>query len=507
MPFCPNPACPHRKRLNEAAEYLPGVTICSDCGSPLSDTPPLLPSIEKQKKIIVTDFRKRLLLTVLLLLFWNILQHIGVPGINYEALSKLAGDSTRAFSRISLFSLGLMPYVTAYVLVEICALFLPPLKSWRENGYAGRANLVSTARWITLILALVQAYYLARGLENMSSWQAVYQPGMEFRLILMVTLTAGTFLMIWIAEMISSWGIGHGISLLIFASYAYGLPHYLEKVIKLYEGPNPLKHFLGLTIVLLVFIAIVVVVERSYSKLSVRFDDGREAYMPMKLTTAGIIPSSWVADIMLYPATLAGFMVTQNTFWRQLAIAISPGKPGYYICTILSIYLFYYIFSSFFYRPKSINHFLQDKAAVVADNSFDDAVKSIRYKWIAMAFVGASYLCFFSLLRDITFYFTDTPISGLAFIVTTVIALDFITELRIRRYSGTLIKVAEFQKPMEAGLLRNLLKQHKIPCQLRGYYHRALLYFFGPYIEISVFVPEERAIEANDIIAKYLKLT
>jgi len=505
MPFCPNPDCPHRKRLNEVADYLPGVTTCSDCGSSLSDTHPLLPSIEKPKKVIITDFRRRLLLTLLLLLFWNLLRHIGAPGINYEALSKLAGDSTRAFNRISLFSLGLMPYVTAYVLVELCALFLPPLKSWRENGYAGRANLVSTARWITLVLALVQAYYLARGLENMSSWQAVYQPGLEFRLILMITLTAGTFLMIWIADMISSWGIGHGISLLIFSSYVYGLPHYLEKAFNLYEGPNPLKHFLGVAIALLIIIAIVIVVERTYSKLSVRFDDGREAYMPIKLTTAGIIPSSWVADIMLYPATLAGFIVAEN--WRQLAIAISPGKLGYYIGTIISIFLFYFIFSSFFYRPKSIILFLQNKGAMVVDNLFDDAAKSIRYKWVAMAFVGALYLCLFFLLRDISFYFTDTPISGLALMVTAVIALDFVTELRIRRYSGTLVKVAEFQKPMEAGLLRSLLKQHKIPCQLRGYYHRALLYFFGPYIEISVFVPEEKAIEANDVIAKYLKLT
>ncbi len=505
MPFCLNPDCPHRKRLGEPAEYLPGVTTCSDCGSSLSETPPVLPAIEKPKTIIVTDFRKRLLLTLLLILFWNILRHIGAPGINYEALSKLAGDSGRAFYRISLFSLGLMPYITAYILVEICALFLPPLRGWRENGYSGRAKLVQTARWITLALALFQGYYLAKNLENMSSWQAVYQPGWEFRLLLMITLTTGTFIVIWIADMISTWGIGHGISLLILANSVYALPRTIEKIIKSYEGSNPLKHFLGVVIVVAVFIAVIVIVERAFNKIKVKFDDGAEAYLPMKLTTAGIVPSSWVGDIMLYPATLAGFLIANN-FWRDLAIAMSPGKPGYYIGTIFFTVFLYYIFSVFFYRPKSIIEYLRNKSAQIIDPRFNDAIKSIRYQRNTMSLVGSLYLCFFALLLDISYQLTDTPLHGLTLIVTTVIALDLIAEIRIRRYSGKLIKVAEFQKPMEAGLLRSLLKQHKIPCQVRGYYHRSLLYFFGPYIELSAFVPETRATEANEVIQKYLKM-
>ncbi len=511
MPFCPNPDCPHRKRLGEPAEFLKGVATCSDCGSPLSETPPLLKPLQKAKKVLVTDFRKRLVLTLLLLAFWNVLRHIGAPGINFEELSKLSPDSARSFPRITIFALGLMPYISAYILVELFALFLPPLKSWRENGYVGRSKLVRAARWLTLILALIQAYYIARGLESMSSVQPVYQPGLSFRLILMVTLVAGTFLTIWFADMISTWGIGHGISVLIFAGYANGLPRRLEKIIALYDGTNPLRHFLGVIIIILVLVAIIVLIERAHQRISVKFEDGfedgREAYIPIKLTTAGIIPADWARDIMLYPATLTGFVGSQYTFFRQLAIDVSPGKPGYFVGFIFFIILFYYFFSLFFHRPKSIIQFLKNKNAQIIDPPFEDDAKNIRFRRNTMALAGSLYLCLFALLLDISFQISEAPLDGLAFILMVAIALDLIGEIRIRRYSGRLIKVAEFQKPIEAGLLRSLLKQYKIPCQLRGYYHRALLYFFGPYIEISVFVPEEKRTEANNVIAKYLKLS
>jgi len=508
MPFCPNPECPYRKRHGEPAEYLQGMTACSDCGSSLSETAPILHPLEKTRKFIVTDFHKKLILTLLLLLFWNLLHHIGAPGINYEELTKLThGESSRAYSRISLLSLGLMPYVSAYILIEIFALFLPPLKSWRENGYAGRSNLVRAARWLTLVLALIQGYYLAQGLETMAFGQAVYQPGLSFRLLLMITLVAGTFFTVWIADMINSIGIGHGISMLIFAGYVHGLPRRAEMIIRAYDGPNPLKYYLGEILALLALIALIIIVERAHHKIKIMFADGKTAYIPLKLTTAGLVPADWAGSLMMYPATLAGFWGEQYPFLIRLANAITPRNSIYYFGIIILIILFYYLFSFLFHRPKNTLQYLHDQNAHIVDEIFKSDNKNLRYVRNTMAFIGALYLCFFTLLQDISFQISDIPLDGLELIVAMAIGLDLASEVRIRMHSKKLLKIAEFQKPSEAGLLRSLLKQHDIPCQLRGYYYRSLLYFFGPYIEIAAFVPEEKVTEAQDVIAKYLKLT
>lgn len=505
MPFCPNPECRHKIRFGEPAEFLPGVTHCNDCGSPLSGARPDLPPGTKSKTVNTADVWKRLFLTILLLAFWRVLAHMSAPGIDYDALDQVPVPWIESF-RVSLLSLGLAPFIAACVLVEICALFLQPLRSWRAGGYSGRAKLLKAALGVTLVLALFQGLVIAESFERLSTWPPVVaEPGLVFRMTLMITLAAGTFLLIWIADMISARGIGHGISLLIFTNYAAGLPHSVKTMVDAYHGSNPLKHYLGIILMVVALVGVIIVVERTYRRINVKFNDGREAYLPMKLTTAGAVPITWAATVVFVPATIAGFTAV-GSFWQRAATAMSPGTPGYYAATILLVIFFSYLFSSLFYGTKSLADYLKTRAAQIVEAGEREAgMISLSLKRNMMSLASTLYLILFVLLADFTRNLVHAPLHGLTMIVSTVIALDLVAEFRLRRYAGRLTKVAEFQTPAEAGLLRSLLKQHKIPCQLRGYYHRSLLYFFGPYIEISAFVPEARAAEASDVIARYLK--
>ena len=223
MPFCPNPQCPHIKKIGKPAEYVAGVSSCSDCGSKLTEKEI---AIEREKRPTLSDFQKRLIYTLGMLALWRMLTHIAPPGINFEALDRFFRERGGEFvltdlfglSRITVLALGLMPYVTASVAVEILALFLKPLKSWRESGYQGRLKLRRTALLATLLLALVQGYGIAQGLAGMDAGSLVYNLGLSYRLLFALTLATGTFITIGIADQITRKGIGHGISVIIFTS-------------------------------------------------------------------------------------------------------------------------------------------------------------------------------------------------------------------------------------------------------------------------------------------------
>jgi preprotein translocase subunit SecY len=507
MPFCPNPDCPHRKTTGKPAEFLEGITRCSDCGSFLIEEVTEKPDA---RKFTFSDFQKRLLYTIGLIILTRGLVFIPAPGINFEVLKSLfrASGGGSNFERISVFALGLMPYLSAYMIIEVLSFFIPPLKSWRAEGYSGRIKIKKVALIATFLLALVQGYGIAKGLEEMVGsvgGRIVQTPGLSFRLILALTLTTGSFIMIWIAELITKKGIGHGVSILIFAGY--GAKVFSDfPIIKMAFHENyqhgSLGYFYLFSIITIALIALIVLVEKSHRKISIKYDDGVEAYIPLKFTSAGTPPAEWTSTLIMTPVTILQFI--DHPISQKLSMALLPGNIWYYIANIIGIIFLYYLFTSFFYDPKKMATFLKNKSASIVSPPGENEESYIDKKLELMVPIAALYLCLVAFAPNILSRIFYSYLGGIGLITVVAIVLDLLEEMRSRRKGNNFVKVAELHDVPMAGLLKSILEQKSLPCFLRGYYHRALLYFFGPYIEISVLVPGDKVAEASEVIQKYL---
>ncbi len=521
MAFCLNPDCPHKKKIGRPAEFREGFTHCSDCGGPLSEG--VIESkevIEKEdiqkapRRIIPTHLKKRILYTVGFVLLYRVLLLIPVPGldpgvlkgvfhIETQGLMRLFGYA-HTFERVSVFALGFLPYFNAYIFVEILSLFIQPLKSWREEGYPGRMKLREVALFTTFLFAFLHGYALAQGFEGMLAGggeKVVRNPGLSFRLISALTLTAGTFLTIWIAERITKKGIGHGISLLILAGFGQDIVSGLPRILLLYYQGSPLGHFLLIAAMIVGIMAVVLFMEKGYKRISVKYRDGIETYIPLKFTSAGIMPVYWGSMLIGLAITILGFI--NNPTFQKIYVALFPGHIGYYVTFIIILFFLYYFFTSFFHNPKNMVTLLRNKNASILFPLGKDEESYMDRSLESMIPIAAVYLCVVRFLPNAIFYFfIDFHLDSIGLIVAVAILLDLIEEIRLRR-GGHLAKIAELHDVPSAGLVKSLFEQKGLPCYLRGYYHRALLYFFGPYIEISVLVPEDRVGDAREVIENY----
>jgi preprotein translocase subunit SecY len=521
MAFCLNPDCPHKKKTGHPAEFREGITHCSDCGSLLSEevienndniqkTPP--------RRIIHTNLYKRILYTLGFVFLYRVLLFIPVPGIDLQVLSQVFSDeqfnllvrffgSEPSLERFSILALGIMPYVSVYILVEILSLFIPPLKSWRGEGYAGRIRIKEITLFATFLIALVQSYGVAVELENMTGpagGKIVLNPGVSFRLLVCVTMIAGTYLTIWIAELITKKGIGHGISILILAGFTRGFFSYIPKIYSLYQaGSLSLGSSLLYFPMIIIIVTVIVFMERSKRKIPVRFNDGTEAYIPLKLTSAGTTPAEWTSMLIMLLTTVFAFAKTTHFQW--LMEALTRAGFWYFITNSIVIIFLYYLFTSFFYDPKRMSTLLKDRRATIVSPTGEEDEHYIDKSLESMIPVGALYLIFIVFIPQITYRFLPFLLGGTVLITAVAIILDLIEEVHMRGQGGNFVRVAELHDVPMAGFVKNLLEEKGLPCYLRGYYHRALLYFFGPYIDISVLVPEEKIADAREVIENYFE--
>ena len=521
MAFCLNPDCPHRQEMGYPAEFREGITHCSDCGSLLTEE--IIGKENTQKlspRITLPDLHKRVLYTIGFVLLYRVLLLIPAPGINFQALQELFGYEGffqgifgygAALGRLSVVALGVLPYLTASMIIEILSLFIQPLKSWRADAYQGRIKIKRVALFATFLLALWQGYGVAHGLEGMLGpvgEKMVTNPGLSFRLISALTITAGTFVMTWVADLITKRGIGHGISILIFVGYA---PRIFSNFPQIKWVPDEhshsiLEYFLLFAVLAIALMALIVVMEKSFRRVSVKFSDGTEAYIPLKLTSAGIMPVEWTSTLIMLPTTVLLFVKNvAHPNWKLPEPPMNPGIWYYVIYFTITIFL-YYLFTSFFYDPKKIVTFLKSRQASIVSPQGDRGESYFDRSLEFMVPIAAVYLCTVLFAPNSIFsVFFIFSIDTIGLITVVAILLDLMEEMRIRRKENHLVKVAELHDIPMAGLVKSLLEQKGFPCYLRGYYHRALLYFFGPYIEISVLVPEEKIADAREVIENYFE--
>ncbi len=499
MPFCTNPDCPHREETGRFAEYRDGITKCPECGSPLSDNTVELP---KKSEKIESDLFMKILITAGLLLIYRLMCIIPLPGVDISGFPDSLLMRYFNSARISIGALGIMPYISACFFVEIFSLVIPPLNRWRGEKHEGRRKLTVAARWLTLILCLIQGFGIAISLSRMTGpgGSPVAGTGLELRFIIIITLTACVFINLWIADLISSRGIGNGISMIIFTGIVFFMfsalaASFRNTVSVTYLMDGTVKYIFVL-LILFASGAFSLFMERGKYNLEVKLINNSSVLMPFKYNTSGIIPAVLAASFVMLPASVMNFTSDYPDFFKYFQY----GTWTYFITFTIFTAVLYFWFTALYYNPDKILNFLRSKNAepvLPNDVSFE---KLLDKKLTFLTVWGAFYLFVYSVLLNPTIT-VFIVIGGLAVIRFVSISLDIINDVTARKKYGFFVKIDEFQKPYEAGFIKNLLEQNSIPCFLEGYYHRSLYYFFGPFIGISLYVQRDKESEALKIIS------
>ena len=326
----------------------------------------------------IPELKRRLLVTAGLLAAYRLGAHVPTPGVDAEALSRFfdsvqgtllglvdlfSGGNLRS---LTVFALGIMPYISASIILQLLTVVVPALERLAKEGEAGRKKITQYTRYGTIVLSAFQSLFIAIGLESMDAGGATLVPnkGWAFRIITMMTLTSGTALIMWLGEQISEKGIGNGISLIIFAGIVVRLPSALEGTYQLLRtGEMKPLALLGVIVLMLAVTAAVIVMQEGQRKIQVQYAKrvvgrrvygGQSTHIPLRINTAGVIPVIFASSLILFPATLARFV---PTWWMQVVSdALSPGplpRHGlYYILYMGFIVFFTYFYTAIIFNPE-----------------------------------------------------------------------------------------------------------------------------------------------------------
>jgi preprotein translocase subunit SecY len=419
------------------------------------------------------DLKRRLWFLLGALIVYRIGTHIPVPGINASALDELFRSqeggilglfnvfSGGALQRFSILALGIMPYISASIIMQLCTVVVPTLEALKKEGESGRRKITQYTRYATLGLAFFQALGISIALEAQAG--LVIAPGLGFRLVTAVTLVTGTMFLMWLGEQITERGLGNGISLLIFAGIAAGLPRAIGQTLEqLNTGAYSIPLVLGIAALVIVVTAFVVFVERALRKILVNYAkrqvgnkvyQGQSSHLPLKLNMAGVIPPIFASSIILFPATLASwFGQGEGTIWlRDLAGSLAPGQPVHEILYASAIVFFCFFYTALQYNPKETAENLKKSGAFIPGyRPGDQTAKYIEKITLRLTLLGSLYLvvvCFIPNFliawKNVPFYF-----GGTSLLIIVVVTMDFMTQVQAYMMSQqyeSLLKKANFK--------------------------------------------------------------
>ncbi len=327
----------------------------------------------------VSDLRKRVLYTLGLLAVYRVGHHITVPGVNLAALEELARQAQNTMfglydmfsggnlSRVTIFALGIMPYISASIILQLLTVVWPYLERLSKEGELGRRKITQYTRYGTIALSLVQAmgiaYFLERQTRIAGGLPLVYHPGIAFRLMTVLTLTTGTCFVMWLGEQITERGIGNGMSLIIYSGIVVGLPRAIIQTFdQMRTGQIGLIRILALLILMAVVVAGIVFVERGHRRVTVQYAKrvvgrrmygGSSTHIPLKVNTGGVIPVIFASSILAFPLTIA--QAFQGRPWMDaLAIQLGPGMPLYNLLYVVGIIFFTYFYVAIIFNPDDV---------------------------------------------------------------------------------------------------------------------------------------------------------
>jgi preprotein translocase subunit SecY len=424
------------------------------------------------------DLSKRLWFLLGALVVYRIGAHIPVPGIDPNVLAELFKTqkdgilgmfnmfSGGALERFTILALGIMPYISASIIMQLAAIAVPHLEQLKKEGEAGRRKITQYTRYGTLVLAVFQSIGIAVMLQSQKD--LVLNPGMMFQMTTVITLVTGTMFLMWLGEQITERGLGNGISLIIFAGIAAGLPSAIGKTLDMTTtGAFSIPFVLFLFVAVIAVTGLVVFVERGQRKILVNYAKrqvgnkiygGQSSHLPLKLNMAGVIPPIFASSIILFPATLAGFFGTsEGWYWlKDVSDMLSPGQPVYVLFYATAIVFFCFFYTALVFSPKETADNLKKSGAFLPGiRPGEQTAKYVEKIMLRLTMVGAVYITLVCLLPEFLVVWKNVPFyfGGTSLLILVVVTMDFMAQvqsyLMTHQYEN-LLKKANFK----AGLTR-----------------------------------------------------
>lgn len=413
----------------------------------------------------IAELKNRVLFTCALLAVYRIGAHIPTPGINGEELSKFLlqkGGAIMGFfdmfaggalSRMTIFALGIMPYISASIILQLLTVVIPSIGKLAKEGEEGRKKIVKYTRYGTVVISAIQSFGIAVGLEGMQAGAFVQSPGWGFRLLTMVTLTSGTAFIMWLGEQITERGIGNGISLIIFAGIVARFPTAIVQTFQLVKA-GELSLFLVLFIVVMMFLVVgfIIYMERGQRKIPVQYAKrvvGRKMYgggsthLPLKINTAGVIPPIFASSILSFPAVAGGFIAIP---WVQGVVRqLSPGTIVHSVLYVGMIVFFAYFYTAVVFNPVDVADNLKKNGGFIPGIRPGQNTSDYIFRVLSrLTFVGGIYLSAVCILPEILIYRFNVPFyfGGTSLLIVVGVALDTVSQIEshlvTRSYEGFL---------------------------------------------------------------------
>jgi preprotein translocase subunit SecY len=419
------------------------------------------------------ELKRRLMFLLGALIVYRIGAHIPVPGIDPMVLSDLFSRqkdgilgmfnmfSGGALSRFTVFALGIMPYISASIIMQLMTVASPALEALKKEGQAGQHKISQYTRYGTVVLAFFQALGIAVALEAQPG--LVLDPGLAFRFETVITLVTGTMFLMWVGEQITERGLGNGISIIIFAGIAAGLPSSLGGILELVNtgAMNPLTAIVIVAVVIVVT-AFVVFVERGQRRILVNYAKrqvgnklygGQSSFLPLKLNMAGVIPPIFASSIILFPATLAGWFGSgENMVWlKDISTALSPGQPLYILFYAAAIIFFCFFYTALVFNSRETSDNLKKSGAFIPGiRPGEQTSRYIEKILTRLTLIGAAYITLVCLLPEFLILKWNVPFyfGGTSLLIIVVVTMDFMSQVQAFAMSHqyeNLLKKANFK--------------------------------------------------------------
>lgn len=418
----------------------------------------------------IPELQRRILYTFLLLAVYRIGVYIPTPGIDNAALlaffEQVRGSmfglmdmfAGGAFSNFSIFALGIMPYISASIILQLLTVAVPHLERLSKEGETGRRKITQYTRYGTVALSIIQGFGIAYGLQHMSgpnNAPIVLQPGLPFILMTVITLTSGTAFIMWLGETITEKGIGNGISLIIFAGIVCRLPSAIGGTWRLFSaGEMNIFVLLLLLVMMIVVIGVIVFVEGGQRRIPVQYAKrivgrkmygGQQTHLPLKVNSAGVIPPIFASSVIMFPATIANFS-TQN-WMKDIASYLVPGKIGYEFLYVVFIFFFCFFYTAVTFKPDDVAENMKKFGGYVPGirpgKKTAEYIEDILEK---LTFSGAIYVSVVCVLPSVLISQLNTPFyfGGTSLLIVVGVAMDTAgqieSHLLTRQYDGFMKK-------------------------------------------------------------------
>ena len=418
------------------------------------------------------DLKNRILFTILILIIYRLGTYVPLAGIDPLSLKEIMASSQKgllgmfnmfsggAVTRMAIFALGIMPYISSSIIVQLLTGVSDYFKNLKEQGEMGRKKITQITRYGTVLIATLQGYGVSVGLENAGN--LVIEPGMSFRVITTISLVAGTTFLMWLGEQITLRGVGNGISLIIFSGIVAEIPRALVSTFELGRtGALSALMIVGIFVLVILTVLFIVFFERAMRKILINYPKrqvgnkmygGESSHLPLKINTAGVIPAIFASALLLLPVTITNFGFAESDTFLKVSSMFTQGQPLYMLLYASGIIFFSFFYTSIVFNPKETAENLRKYGGYIPGiRPGERTAEYIDTILIRLTTVGSLYLTFVCLMPE--FLIAKYPIpfylGGTSILIVVVVAMDTVTQVQTRLMSSqyeSLIKKTKFGK-------------------------------------------------------------